>query len=96
MQGSIANCFLGHSIYLIDFLARNKPLLTSNPKAVTKSVHLLVSLPISDNFPAKKKKTLTTDFRLSHYIQLNITSAKRSLFGVEKRHLGVMIILSYL
>ena len=46
----------------------------------------LVLAPISEKFLDTK---MMTDFRLSHYIELNRTSAKTRLFEVVKQNLGV-------
>ena len=52
----------------------------------------LVLAHISEKFPDTK---IITDFRLSHYTELNRTSGKPRFFGVVKQYLGVMIKLPY-
>ena len=83
---------LGQNKYLTEFVARNKPLLASNFDAITRSAPLLVPASISKNFTDAK---IISSFRLSHYIELNSTSAKPRFFGVAKRYLGVIILLPY-
>ena len=89
MQSSVAIYLFDHDKFWTGFLAKNKPLLQSrfcshNHKLVCT---FSVPAPILEKFPI--------DICLSHYIDLNSTSAKPLNFWAAKWYFGWIMMLRY-